>query len=491
MPTSSINDRINVCLRFLLALSITLCSRVGLSQDEPKLNELQSYVRNLESVKSYICRAYFFRFGKNTTSFGDTYTFVTSNVCDLVADLSIDSQLSFENKRLARNVEDFAMSTVRLKVGTNVFEGPELKEPQQPNSAMVWGPFNPLSIGMGIIGDLSYYADPKRIEKDYGRDFPGVQPDGRAFGSYGGYLVFEKDGNAGPIRTNIARVQVKTTYKTIDGIVLPSRAYLENEHEGLWIELDWIGINCKVPGNLFAADKIRHVLRGKGSAESELQELSNAFALWRSSPNRARTLPTSIDNESNVVKTCSPILTYRSLMCPLGGTGSANAFEQYAQLQKTSSLDLAKENETLRGGSYDKLGPFLDECNRQARIHDGPFEEMFHKDVEARECETILFRYLRKHGPAGLLHPECISRLAIRKEQQVALEERINDIGIFQRLLWSGKISNVSAESILRSCSTLNQLTMIEDLLNEGQRQKLISFVKQSHDSQSHFSLGL
>lgn len=494
MPISSNNDRIHLCLRFLIVLAITISSRVALTQDDPKLNELQSYVRNLDSVKSYVCRAYFFRFGTEQYQRDGvlhSFTFVTSKVCDLVADLSIDSQISFENKRMARNVEDFASSNIHLKVGAKVFERAEMKGMAQRDSTMVFGPFNPLIVGMGIIGDLSYYADPKRIEKDYGRDFPVVQPDERAFGSYGGYLVFEKDGNGGPIRTNIADVRVATTYKTIDGIVLPSRAYLESKREGLWIELDWIAINCKVPPELLDAEEIRPVLQGKGFAESELQELTQAFSLWRSSANRTRALPTSIDPGSNVVKACSPMLTYRSLMCSLDFTGSTNAFEQYGQLRKTSSLELAKDQEQLRGGNYEKLGPFLDECIRQANINDGPFEEMFDKDVEGQECKTILFRYLRKHGPAGLLHPECVTRLAITQEQQKALEERINDIRIFQRLLWAGKVSNVSPYVILRSCSMLNQLALVEDLMNETQRLQLINFVKGSNDRQHHFSLGL
>ncbi|MFO0939698.1 MAG: hypothetical protein U0930_02910 [Pirellulales bacterium] len=259
----------------------------------------------------------------------------------------------------------------------------------------------------------------------------------------------------------------------------------------MWIELDWIAINCKVPPELLDAEKIRPVLQGKGFAESELQELSQAFASWRSSVKRTRALPTSIDPGSNVVKACTPMLIYRSLMCSLGSNGFAKTREQYAQLQKTSSLDLAKDHEQLRGGSYEKLGPFIDECIRQANIHDGPFEEMFHKDFEGQECDTILFRYLRKHGPAGLLHPDCVTRLAITEEQKQALEERINDIRIFQRLLWSGKIPNVSAESILRSCSMLNQFTLIEDLLNEDQRKQFINFIKLSNDRQYHFSLGL
>ncbi|MFO0939697.1 MAG: hypothetical protein U0930_02905 [Pirellulales bacterium] len=134
--------------RLLFAALVILLAQIGLAQDDPKLNELQSYVRNLDSVKSYVCRAYFFRFGRTTTSFGDTYTFVTSNVCDYVADISIDSQLSFENKRLARNVEDFESSTIRLKVGAKVFERSELKEMAQRDSTMVFGPFNPLSLAL-------------------------------------------------------------------------------------------------------------------------------------------------------------------------------------------------------------------------------------------------------------------------------------------------------------------------------------------------------
>lgn len=481
-------------LRLLLTIVTAFYAQTGLAQSVSKPNEFQDYFENLKSVRSYVCKAYILRFGVQRYKADDgvkSFTFISTKVCELVGDVDRDLQLSFVNQCWGRDGDKPDRTEILLKDKQAIFATQNSTEAKRRDLGILIGPMNPLSVGMAFLAEQPYFLELKHIENTFESGPSRLLDEDREFGSPSWNLTFKPDGNSGPITGQFHDSRLSTTYQTIDGVQLPSRAYMEKDDEALWIEMDWIAINQKIPPELFDIDKLRQVFSGKDIDQLRIEELRDAFKHWRFKQKDPESKLATVDASAQIVRACSSFLTYRSLLSPLSLRGSVNDVEQFRQLQKLSGLDLAKNYKQLMGGNYDNIGPFYEACLRETSADDGAFEDMFKKDLQVAELKNLLLKYVQRRGPAGLLHPEFVSRLKISQAQQTAIQKRLVEIQQFQRSVWSGQVPSLSIEAILSSSLPLSSVVLTEDLWNEEQQEELIELLRPSDEKLTHFSLGL
>jgi hypothetical protein len=490
----SILGAIRQFLRLLLTIATAFYAQSALAQTEPKPNEFQAYLENLHSVRSYVCKAYILRFGTHKYQTSDevkTFTFISTKICEIVGDVDKELQLSFVNQCWARAGDNPDRTEILLKDKRSLFTTQNLTEVERRNSDIVIGPMNPLSAGMSFLAEQPEFVALQQIEKILGNGQSRLTQEGRNFGGPSWNLTFKPDGNSGPIQGWFHGSRQTTAYQAIDGVQLPSRIYMEKDGEALWIEMDWIAINQKLPPEFFDADNLRQAFSGKDTTALRLEELRDAFTNWRLTQKEPKALMETVDGSSQIVRACTSFMNYRSLLSPLSLRGSVNDVEQFSKLQELSGLDLAKNYKQLMGGNYDSIGPFHEACLRESSADDGAFEEMFKKDLEEAEQRNLLLKYLQRQGPAGLLHPEFVSRLKISQAQQTEIQKRLVEIQQFQRSVWSGQVPSLSIESVLSSSLPLSSVALTEDLWNEEQQKELIDLLRPSEKKLTHFSIGL
>lgn len=226
-------------LRLLLTIATAFYAQMALAQTEPKPNEFQAYLENLHSVRTYVCKAYILRFGTHKYQTSDevrAFTFISTKICEIVGDVDKELQLSFVNQCWARAGDNPDRTEILLKDKHSLFITQGLTEVKRRNSDIVIGPMNPLSVGMSFLAEQPEFVALQQIEKILGNRQSRLTQEGREFGSPSWNLTFKPNGNSGPIKGWFHGSRLSAAYQAIDGVQLPSRAYMEKDGEALWID---------------------------------------------------------------------------------------------------------------------------------------------------------------------------------------------------------------------------------------------------------------